>query len=60
MEEIEAGVEVEDAHAAFVATVPFGRYVKPVEISNSVVYLLSDESRFVSGQAVLVDGGVTI
>jgi NAD(P)-dependent dehydrogenase (short-subunit alcohol dehydrogenase family) len=56
MEEIEAGVEAEDAHALFVATVPFGRYVKPAEISNSVVYLLSPEASFVAGAAFTTDG----
>jgi 2-keto-3-deoxy-L-fuconate dehydrogenase len=30
------------------------------DITPMVVFLLSDESRFVSGQACLVDGGVTI
>mgnify|MGYP001034899843 CR=1 FL=1 len=57
METIEAGVDAEDAHALFVATVPFGRYVKPVEISNSVVYLLSDEASFATGAAFTNDGG---
>jgi NAD(P)-dependent dehydrogenase (short-subunit alcohol dehydrogenase family) len=59
MEAIEAGVDVEDPHAVFVATVPFGRYVKPVEISNSVVYLLSEEAAFVTGTAFANDGGQT-
>lgn len=59
METIEAGVDVEDAHAAFVATVPFGRYVKPEEISNSVAYLLSPEASFVTGTAFSNDGGQT-
>jgi 3alpha(or 20beta)-hydroxysteroid dehydrogenase len=56
MTAIEAGVDAEDAHALFVATVPFGRYVKPVEISNSVVYLLSEEASFVTGSVFTNDG----
>ena len=30
------------------------------DIAPQVVYLLSDESRLVTGQVVLVDGGVSI
>lgn len=59
MDAIEAGVDLDDPHAAFVATVPFGRYVRPAEISNSVVYLLSEEASFVTGTAFSNDGGQT-
>ena len=31
-----------------------------VDISNAVVYLVSDESRYVTGLELKVDGGVTI
>ena len=44
----------------FIVRQPMGRLAKVEDISPMVVYLLSDESRFVSGQAILVDGGVTI
>jgi 2-keto-3-deoxy-L-fuconate dehydrogenase len=37
-----------------------GRLATVDDITPQVIYLLSDESRFVSGQAVMVDGGVTI
>ena len=39
---------------------PMGRLATVDDITSLVVYLLSDESRFVAGQAWLVDGGVTI
>ena len=39
---------------------PMGRLALAEDIAPQVVYLLSDESRFVTGQAVGVDGGVTI
>ncbi|WP_083198708.1 mycofactocin-coupled SDR family oxidoreductase [Mycobacterium malmoense] len=35
-------------------------FVEPVDISNAVLYLLSDEARFVTGTQLKVDAGVTI
>lgn len=48
------------AEKDFIARQPIGRLAQVSDITPLVVYLLSDESRFVTGQAVLVDGGVTI
>jgi 2-keto-3-deoxy-L-fuconate dehydrogenase len=48
------------AEKNFIARQPMGRLATVDDITPQVVYLLSDESRFVTGQAVLVDGGVTI
>jgi len=36
---------------------PFGRYGQPSELAGALVWLLGDESRFVSGTSVVVDGG---
>ena len=48
------------AEKDFIARQPMGRLATVEDIAPMVVFLLSDESRFVTGQAVLVDGGVTI
>lgn len=48
------------AEKDFVARQPMGRLATVDDITPMVVFLLSDESRFVTGQAMLVDGGVTI
>jgi 2-keto-3-deoxy-L-fuconate dehydrogenase len=48
------------AEKNFIARQPMGRLATVDDITPMVVYLLSDESRFVTGQALLVDGGVTI
>jgi NAD(P)-dependent dehydrogenase (short-subunit alcohol dehydrogenase family) len=39
------------------ATVPLGRVGKPEEIANAAVFLGSDESSFISGIELFVDGG---
>jgi 2-keto-3-deoxy-L-fuconate dehydrogenase len=51
---------VEAARSAFVARQAMGRLGTPEEIAALAVYLASDESRFMTGQAVVIDGGWTI
>jgi 2-keto-3-deoxy-L-fuconate dehydrogenase len=57
---IAAAPDPAQAEKDFIARQPMGRLATVDDITPMVVYLLSDESRFVTGQAVLVDGGVTI
>lgn len=57
---IAAAPDPVQAEKDFVARQPMGRLATVDDITPLVVYLLSDESRFVTGQALLVDGGVTI
>ena len=51
---------VEAARAAFVARQAMGRLATPEEIAGLVVYLASPESTFVTGQAIVIDGGWTL
>lgn len=48
------------AQRDFVARQPMGRLATVDDITPLVTYLLSNESQYVTGQAMLVDGGVTI
>jgi 2-keto-3-deoxy-L-fuconate dehydrogenase len=48
------------ARKAFVARQPMGRIAQAEEIAPILVFLASDESRFVTGQAYSIDGGMTI
>jgi len=39
--------------------VPLGRFGRPAEVADMCVYLLSDESAFVTGAEFVIDGGLT-
>ena len=57
---IAAAADPVAAEAAFIARQPMCRLATVDDITPQIVFLLSDESRFVTGQAISVDGGVTI
>ncbi len=40
-------------------TLPAGRYGKPGDVADAVAFFCSDDSRYVTGQVVYVDGGYT-
>ena len=42
------------------ARIPLGRIGSPDEIADVVVFLASDAARYMTGQELLVDGGMTI
>ncbi|MFV0361458.1 SDR family NAD(P)-dependent oxidoreductase [Tropicimonas sp.] len=56
------GVSAEEAKAAedkYTSAVPLGRLVQPLEVAQAVLWLASDESAFVTGVDLPVDGGFT-
>jgi NAD(P)-dependent dehydrogenase (short-subunit alcohol dehydrogenase family) len=50
--------QVEQAIAQFTTQVPLGRRGKPEEIASVVVFLASDESSYITGVDLAVDGGM--
>jgi NAD(P)-dependent dehydrogenase (short-subunit alcohol dehydrogenase family) len=51
--------DVEAGKEALVKLHPLGRLGKPEDIANAILYLASDESSFVTGSELVVDGGYT-
>jgi len=49
----------ERARERMTAEVPLGRFGRPAEVADMCVYLLSDESAFVTGAEFVIDGGLT-
>ncbi|MFN3259887.1 MAG: SDR family oxidoreductase [Pikeienuella sp.] len=56
-ERLRATGDYEKAMKDFIARQPMGRLSGPEEIAKLAIYLASDESAFVTGQAHLIDGG---
>jgi len=49
-----------DALKALLGVVPMGRYGRPEEIADAVLWLCSSRASYVTGQSISVDGGFTM
>jgi len=48
-----------EIYKTMVSRIPLGRYGEPEEVALGVLYLASDESSFVTGSELVIDGGWT-
>lgn len=49
----------EEAEAKLARQVPLRRIGQPSDVANAALYLISDESRFVTGSELKIDGGIS-
>jgi len=50
----------EAARAHYLQTIPLGRLGNPEDVSGVVTFLCSDAARYVTGQTIVVDGGLVM
>ena len=55
----EAGRADSARYEITVARIPLGRYGQPEDVANGVLFLASDESSFMTGSELVIDGGWT-
>ncbi|GAL66776.1 SDR family NAD(P)-dependent oxidoreductase [Jejuia pallidilutea] len=61
MQSLEEGFapgDAEAAHARLTSQIPLGRYAEPHEVADLVLFLASDESKFITGTTNPIDGGM--
>jgi NAD(P)-dependent dehydrogenase (short-subunit alcohol dehydrogenase family) len=54
------GAPRQQASEVFEGMIPLSRHASPEEIAHSVVFLASDESAFMTGATLAIDGGLSI
>ena len=59
-ERVQQSPNPEQALKDFIARQPMGRVGQPQEIAALAAYLAADESQYLTGQAIMIDGGMTM
>ncbi|MCI0348870.1 MAG: SDR family oxidoreductase [Acidobacteriales bacterium] len=53
-----AGVSLKEIYESWAAEIPLRRIGKPEEIADAIVWLASERASYITGQTILVDGGL--
>ncbi|MDC0228241.1 SDR family oxidoreductase, partial [Alphaproteobacteria bacterium] len=53
------GMSSKDSYSAGVLQTPLGRLGTSEEVANTILFLSSDDSSFMTGSSLVVDGGLT-
>lgn len=53
-----SGASIEAVERSWMDQIPLGRLGKPEEVADAIVWLASDRASFITGQTILVDGGM--
>ncbi len=56
----ETGLSYEDQMEKEVANIPLRRHAKPQEVAQTIEFLLSEQSDFINGVNLILDGGFTL
>ncbi len=59
LDDLAAGQDRESALEKLGRQIPLGRIGKPDDVAYAVLYLASDESQFVTGSEIRIDGGIS-
>ena len=50
----------DELNTAFAEKIPFKRYATPAEVADAICFLISEESRYITGETVDVNGGLVM
>ncbi len=56
---VAASADPDRARRSMARQIPLGRLAEPDEVARMIAYLISDDSAFVTGAEMVIDGGVT-
>jgi NAD(P)-dependent dehydrogenase (short-subunit alcohol dehydrogenase family) len=56
----ENGISYDEQMQREVTAIPLQRHAKPEEVANTIAFLLSAESNFITGANLVLDGGLTV
>ncbi|MBI2418955.1 MAG: SDR family oxidoreductase [Ignavibacteriales bacterium] len=54
-----AGISIEEMLQSMEKNVPAGRFAKPEEIADAIGFLCSDKASYITGNTILIDGGLS-
>ena len=56
----DSGLSYEEQMEKEVANIPLHRHAKPQEVAQTIKFLLSEQSDFINGVNLILDGGFTV